>query len=112
MPGPRPSRKINFAEKLRAAHVRPLQSGKICRARRDNKQGRDKSLPYEYFVWSFFRSFFAKKEQPPVTYESESSFSTAVNASLGRVTLPSWRIFFLPSFCFSSSFFLRVMSPP
>ena len=44
--------------------------------------------------------------------ESESSFSTAVKASLGRVTLPSWRIFFLPSFCFSSSFFLRVMSPP
>ena len=27
-------------------------------------------------------------------------------------TLPSWRIFFLPSFCFSSSFFLREMSPP
>src|SRR5699024_1045854 len=47
-----------------------------------------------------------------VDQESESSLSTAVNASLGRVTLPSLRIFFLPSFCFSSSFFLRVMSPP
>src|SRR5699024_10616521 len=43
---------------------------------------------------------------------SLSSFSTAVKASLGRLTEPSWRIFFLPSFCFSSSFFLRVMSPP
>ena len=69
--------------------------------------------PYKYydFVWNFFGSFFAKKEQNP-RYESESSFSTAVNASLGRVTLPSWRIFFLPSFCISSSFYLRVMSPP
>ena len=44
--------------------------------------------------------------------ESESSFKTAVKASLGRVTLPSLRIFFLPAFCFSSSFFLRLMSPP
>ena len=43
---------------------------------------------------------------------SLSSLSTAVKASLGRETLPSWRIFFLPSFCFSSSFFLRVISPP
>ena len=41
-----------------------------------------------------------------------SSLSTAVNASLGTCTVPSWRIFFLPSFCFSRSFFLRVMSPP
>ena len=41
-----------------------------------------------------------------------SSLSTARNASVGIWTVPSWRIFFLPSFCFSSSFFLRVMSPP
>ena len=27
--------------------------------------GRDKSLPYEYFVWNFFGSFFVKKEQNP-----------------------------------------------
>ena len=43
---------------------------------------------------------------------SSSSFSTAMNASVGICTLPSERIFFLPSFCFSSSFFFRVMSPP
>ena len=41
-----------------------------------------------------------------------SSLSTARKASVGICTVPSWRIFFLPSFCFSSSFFLRVMSPP
>ncbi len=41
-----------------------------------------------------------------------SSLRTARKASLGIWTVPSWRIFFLPSFCFSSSFFLRVMSPP
>lgn len=41
-----------------------------------------------------------------------SSLSTAMNASWGTSTEPSCRMRFLPSFCFSSSFFLRVMSPP
>ena len=41
-----------------------------------------------------------------------SSFSTATKASWGTATVPRERIFFLPSFCFSSSFFFRVMSPP
>ena len=41
-----------------------------------------------------------------------SSLRTARNASVGIWTVPKERIFFLPSFCFSSSFFLRVMSPP
>jgi len=41
-----------------------------------------------------------------------SSLRTARNASVGTCTVPRLRIFFLPSFCFSSSFFLRVMSPP
>ena len=30
----------------------------------------------------------------------------------GTATVPNVRIRFLPSFCFSSSFFLRVISPP
>ena len=30
----------------------------------------------------------------------------------GILTLPHWRIFFLPAFCVSSSLRLRVMSPP
>ncbi|CCX42902.1 unknown [Clostridium sp. CAG:1024] len=38
--------------------------------------------------------------------------STLMKASLGTCTVPTWRIRFLPSFCFSSSFFFRVMSPP
>jgi hypothetical protein len=41
-----------------------------------------------------------------------STFSAAMNASCGMSTLPNCRIFFLPSFCFSRSFRLRVMSPP
>ena len=41
-----------------------------------------------------------------------SSLRTARKASVGIWTVPSWRIFFLPSFCFSKSFFLRVISPP
>ena len=45
-------------------------------------------------------------------FYSSSSLSTAMNASVGICTVPRERIFFLPSFCFSSSFFFRVMSPP
>ena len=41
-----------------------------------------------------------------------SIFSTAINASLGTWTVPNWRMRFFPSFCFSRSFFFRVMSPP
>src|SRR5204863_456439 len=39
-------------------------------------------------------------------------FKTARNASCGISTLPTRFMRFLPSFCFSSSFRLRVMSPP
>ena len=39
-------------------------------------------------------------------------FSTARNASCGTSTAPTRFIRFLPSFCFSISFRLRVMSPP
>ena len=50
---------------------------------------------------------------PPLHfYQSSSSFRTAMKASLGTETVPKVRIRFLPSFCFSSSFFFRVMSPP
>ena len=45
-------------------------------------------------------------------FYSSSNLSTAINASVGICTVPRLRIFFLPSFCFSSSFFFRVMSPP
>ena len=38
--------------------------------------------------------------------------SAAINASCGMLTLPYSLIRALPFFCFSSSFFLRVMSPP
>ena len=44
--------------------------------------------------------------------QSSSIFSAAMKASCGISTLPNWRIRFLPAFCFSSSFFLRVASPP
>src|SRR5690242_7100275 len=41
-----------------------------------------------------------------------SSLSTAKNASCGTSTLPTAFMRFLPSFCFSSSLRLRLMSPP
>ncbi len=46
------------------------------------------------------------------SYPSSSIFKTAMKASVGICTVPKLRIFFFPSFCFSSSFFFRVMSPP
>ena len=42
----------------------------------------------------------------------QSIFNTARNASCGISTRPNCFMRFLPSFCFSSSFRLRVMSPP
>ncbi len=42
----------------------------------------------------------------------ESSLRTAMKALWGTWTVPIWRIRFLPSFCFSSSLRLRVISPP
>src|SRR6478609_5873588 len=41
-----------------------------------------------------------------------SSLSTAKNASWGTSTLPTAFMRFFPSFCFSSSLRLRLMSPP
>ena len=43
---------------------------------------------------------------------SSSSFNTAMNASCGISTFPTIFKRFLPFFCFSSNFFLRVISPP
>ena len=42
----------------------------------------------------------------------QSSLSTSRKVFCGTSTEPIWRIFFLPSFCFSSNLRLRVMSPP
>jgi hypothetical protein len=42
----------------------------------------------------------------------QSTFRTVKNASCGSSTEPTDFMRFLPSFCFSRSFFLRVMSPP
>ena len=41
-----------------------------------------------------------------------SIFSALMKAACGISTLPNWRIFFLPAFCFSRSLRLRVASPP
>lgn len=42
----------------------------------------------------------------------QSSFNTSKNAFCGTSTLPIWRIFFLPFFCFSSNLRFREISPP
>ena len=48
----------------------------------------------------------------PATTDQSFSFNTARNASWGTSTDPIWRMRFLPSFCFSSSLRLRLISPP
>src|SRR5438445_12292556 len=71
-------------------------------------------------VFAFFYDPAPKRPvQEPSRHASErlvqpqlSTFSAAIKASCGISTLPNCRIFFLPSFCFSRSFRLRVMSPP
>ena len=77
--------------------------------------GRGKPLPYapQSKKSGNFRAFPGSKVSPwrEPAYSS-SSFNTAMKASEGICTVPKLRIFFLPSFCFSSSFFFRVMSPP
>ena len=45
-------------------------------------------------------------------YASSPILSAAMNASCGMLTEPYSRIFSLPFFCFSRSFFLRLASPP
>ena len=52
------------------------------------------------------------KPATAVTSPQLSTLSAAMKASCGMSTLPNCRIFFLPSFCFSRSLRLRVMSPP
>lgn len=47
-----------------------------------------------------------------IIFYSSSNFNTDRKASCGTSTLPSWRILFLPSFCFSRSFFFLEISPP
>ncbi len=56
------------------------------------------------------RLILVRKAAPAFSYPS--IFSALMKASCGIDTLPNSRIFFLPFFCFSSSFFLRVISPP
>ena len=90
---------------VRGGHC-PVQLEQPPLKRRNNKRA-----PV-HRMGSVHRGAVFYKRKAGAQSSSLSSLSTAVKASLGRETLPSWRIFFLPSFCFSSSFFLRVISPP
>lgn len=48
----------------------------------------------------------------PRLQAQSSILSALMKACCGISTLPNWRIFFFPAFCFSRSFFFRVASPP
>ena len=62
---------------------------------------------------TLFPVFYNLKQcHTSTSYDSSSSLRTAMNASDGTATVPNVRMRFLPSFCFSSSFFFRVISPP
>ena len=49
---------------------------------------------------------------PPFGFQSSPRRNAEMKASWGTSTRPMFFIFFLPSFCFSSSLRLRLMSPP
>ena len=83
--------------KLRGAQFQFILYRAKCRSNQPVSEAEPKK--------SFLNSSFLTRRQPSI-------FSTAMNASPVSCTVPNWRIRFLPSFCFSSSFFLRVMSPP
>src|SRR6185312_14622346 len=51
-------------------------------------------------------------ESPIPAFGYLSTFNTARKASWGISTRPTCFMRFLPSFCFSSNFFLRLTSPP
>ncbi len=53
-----------------------------------------------------------RPDRRPSSPGQPSILRAAMKADCGISTWPNCRIRFLPSFCFSSSFFLRVMSPP
>ena len=70
-----------------------------------------KILPF-IGAWPLLAGLPALSTQEGALAHSSSSFRTAMKASLGTDTVPKVRMRFLPSFCFSSSFFFLVMSPP
>ena len=68
-----------------------------------------RNMGYEYIFRAIsysVSSFFC------FIYSSSPSLSTAINVSGGTSTEPSFLMRFLPSFCFSRSFFFLVISPP
>jgi hypothetical protein len=73
---------------------------------------RDASETSEPGIWRFRVWSFGPSRNDGVNPPQLSTFSAAIKASCGMSTLPNCRIFFLPSFCFSRSFLLRVTSPP
>ena len=90
--------------------------------------GRRSSVQFrEAFIALLLRARATHQDPSFVTTESDScksralvrarptqvsSFKMARNASCGTSTLPTDFMRFLPSFCFSSSLRLRLMSPP
>jgi len=62
--------------------------------------------------WSWPDGGGAGVRHRPIGAGQSSSLRAETKASWGTSTRPMFFIFFFPSFCFSSSLRLRVMSPP
>src|SRR5882724_2863869 len=66
--------------------------------------------------WRFLRNwprlFYVLDLRTLLVVASLHAFNTSMNASWGILTEPNDFIRFFPSFCFSNSLRLRVMSPP
>ncbi len=87
--------------------MRPVSAGPLQKRQRLKvKAAEPHRLQFALRIWR-------RQLSPSNIYRYDSPIlSTARKASCGISTLPSFFMRRLPSFCFSSSLRLRVMSPP
>ena len=93
---------------LREAATPPPRFQRIAAEAPTTQQNRAKSVTFQTASSGAGEGQSGNHRLPP----SWPMFSTARNASCGTSTDPTCFIRFLPAFCFSISFRLRVMSPP
>ena len=77
-----------------------------------NYENNEFAMTYSYFLLKRLPSSDSPFSIVLNILYSSSSFKTLMKASCGTSTEPTCLIRFLPSFCFSRSFFLREISPP
>ena len=103
------SRTVDFLNSV----IFSLALGLLTPGGKKHRPGANRKIPPGGFTWPLPQRHEAMIFFSPPRYSvSVPILSTARNASCGISTRPTRFIRFLPSFCFSSSFRFREMSPP